>query len=444
MKKILLLTLLGFNLITSMAFARRKDFVTIKNGHFQKGNRSYFFMGTNFWQGMNLGAEAPYGDRAQLERELDHMKKLGITQLRILALSEGPGTEPYRIVPANQNKPGVLDEKLLKGLDYLLHEMKKRQMTAVMVLSNFWPWSGGFAQWVSWTEGSSIPYPPPHPGGSWGTFQEYSSKFYTRPSAVKAQQEVVKKIITRTNTFSKIKYSEDPTIMSWQLANEPRGGKYRKEFLDWIKSSAKMIKSLDKNHLVTIGSEGETLSAEGAGNHFIEDHSISEIDYTTIHVWVENWGVYNPNDSASTLATAKTVLKNYIQDHVNKAKILRKPLVLEEFGMARDARSMDPASSTKDRDSYYETAFAETLRFIQLDGSITGVNFWAWSGEGRPSKPYGGLWKPGDKWIGDPPHEEQGWYGVYNTDASTLDLISRYAKEISKTTKRKFKFKIQP
>ena len=78
--------------------------------------------------------------------------------------------------------------------------------------------------------------------------------------------------------------------MSWELANEPRGGKFRKEFLAWIRGSAKLIKSLDQNHLITIGSEGETLNPKDAGNDFIEDHAIAEIDYATIHIWVENWG----------------------------------------------------------------------------------------------------------------------------------------------------------
>jgi len=198
MKKSILSTFLGFFLLinSSILFAKVESFVQIKNGRFERAGRPYFFIGANFWQGMNLGATNSTGNRALLIRELNEMKKNGITNLRILALSEGPSTEPYRIVPAVQNSPTELDEELLVGLDYLLSEMHKRNMTAVVCLSNFWPWSGGFAQWVSWTEGSSIPYPPPHPGGSWGTFQEYSSRFYTLPTAVKDQQESVKKIIS--------------------------------------------------------------------------------------------------------------------------------------------------------------------------------------------------------------------------------------------------------
>ena len=421
-------------LFPSLVMAKKNHFVTVKGSHFERDGMPYLFMGTNFWQGMNLGAPGNLGNRALLVKELDKLKKIGVTQLRILALSEGPASEPYRIVPANLESPKHLNELLLQGLDYLLVEMKKREMTAVVCLSNFWPWSGGFAQWVSWTDGSSIPYPPPHPGGNWGTFQDYSSRFYTLPTAVSAQQEMVKKIITRVNSISKESYINDTTIMAWELANEPRGGKYRAEFLAWIKSSAKLIKSLDPHHLITIGSEGETLSPEGAGNHFLEDHFIDEIDYATIHIWVENWGAYNPLD-VNSLATAFQTLKSYMEDHVAKSRLLKKPLVLEEFGMARDQRSMDPSSTTVHRDLYYAEAFKETVRYMNLNGGLTGVNFWAWSGEARPRKPYGSLWRPGDQFLGDPPHEEQGWYGVYNTDTTTLEVIKKYAKEIQNLKK---------
>jgi mannan endo-1,4-beta-mannosidase len=411
---------------------KKDHFVKIENGRFKRSGKPYYFVGANFWQGMNLGDKRNPKNRQILLRELDRLKERGITQLRVLALSEGPSHEPYRVVPAVQNSPGVFDEHVLLGLDFLLAEMKKRHMTAVMVLSNFWPWSGGFSQWVSWEEGSSIPYPPPHPGGSWSVFQEYSSRFYTIPQAVRKQQEAVKRIITRVNTITGIPYSEEPTIMSWQLANEPRGGRYRKEFLEWIKSSAKMIRHLAPHHLISLGSEGETLSPGFAGNNFIEDHSEENIDYSTIHLWVENWGVYYPKNSRLTMPPTLAVMKNYLKDHVLKSKTFKKPIVLEEFGLARDERSMDPYSSTNDRDRYYLSTLNEMIFHLKNDRSIQGANFWAWSGESRPLEPFGSLWKKGDPLLGDPAHEEQGWYGVYDTDETTLEILSHALERVQK------------
>ena len=33
--------------------------------------------------------------------------------------------------------------------------------------------------------------------------------------------------------------------------------------------------------------------------------------------------------------------------------------------------------------------------------------------------------------MGDPPHEPQGWYGVFDTDASTRALIKAHAQALA-------------
>ena len=126
-------------------------FVKVKGTQFMRNGKPYRFMGANYWQGMNLGSKGESGDRKRLKRELDHMRSLGITNLRILALSEGPDGSMLRVRPSVQDSPGIFREELLQGLDFLLEEMRLRDMTAVVVLNNFWPWSGGMAQYNFWT-----------------------------------------------------------------------------------------------------------------------------------------------------------------------------------------------------------------------------------------------------------------------------------------------------
>jgi mannan endo-1,4-beta-mannosidase len=74
---------------------------------------------------------------------------------------------------------------------------------------------------------------------------------------------------------------------------------------------------------------------------------------------------------------------------------------------------------------------------MKMYGIVSGVNFWAWSGEALPAKPYGSLWKEGDDLLGGHPHEEQGWYGVYQTDQSTLNLVKSYSHKIKLHEKKK-------
>ena len=37
----------------------------------------------------------------------------------------------------------------------------------------------------------------------------------------------------------------------------------------------------------------------------------------------------------------------------------------------------------------------------------------------------GCYWREGDAFLGDPPHEKQGWYSVWDTDVTTLQVLGQ-------------------
>jgi mannan endo-1,4-beta-mannosidase len=403
------------------------DFVKVRGTQFEIGGKPYFFVGTNFWYGMNLGSKGPGGDRERLIRELDALKKMGVTNLRLVAGSEGPDSEPYRMVPAMQTKPGEYNMEVVDGLDFLLFEMKKRDMRAVMCLADFWNWSGGMGQYIVWSGAAdSIPYPPPHPGGAWDTYQEFVAQFYSNRKAMDMLNEHIQYVVNRTNSYSQIAYKDDPTIMAWELANEPRGVNNVEAYRTWISNTTAMIKNLDSNHLVTTGSEGTT-SSSYAGTDPETDHTDPNIDYQTVHVWVQNWNIYDPKKPDSTYAPSVDYMLAYLKKHEEVSRKLKKPMVLEEFGISRDGNNHDASSPTTIRDRYYDAVLGAVYQYAKDKNSVvSGVNFWAWAGEGRPHTPEG-LWKPGHDFIGDPPHETQGWYSVYDNDSTTINVIRKYA-----------------
>src|SRR5204862_6134478 len=93
---------------------------------------------------------------------------------------------------------------------------------------------------------------------------------------------------TIKKTHTEFNYTEDHAIMAWYRYNDPRALDNKDAYLKWIDNTSRHIKSLDSNHLVTIGSEGTT-SSPSAGTDPERDHSLEAIDYQTIHIWVQNW-----------------------------------------------------------------------------------------------------------------------------------------------------------
>lgn len=405
----------------------KTGFVKANGGHFEIDGKPYRYLGANFWAGMNLGSQAASGDRAKLIRELDRMQKLGINNLRIMALTEGPDNEPFRIVPSNNDK-GSLKEEYLIGLDFLLSEMHKRRMYAVVCLNNFWPWSGGMAQYLRWANViDSIHYPMDvKKKQDWNLYMTETAKFYSNKEAMGMFTKAIDQIITRKNTITGLAYTQDPAIMSWELCNEPRGINNVGNYLKWADSTSTHIRSLDKNHLITTGSEGITGSPGYSGVAFEKVHALKNIDYTCAHIWIQNWGWYHPKHHAETYASAYKRAYEYFKHHAEISKKLNKPYVLEEFGIMKDNGDYDYKGTNINRDDYYTFMFEKVYQYAKSD-SAAGVNFWAWGGEAR-AREVGCWWKPGDDLTGDPPHEEQGWYSVYDTDTSTHRVIQKYAK----------------
>jgi mannan endo-1,4-beta-mannosidase len=416
--------ILFFIAIEPIALAQ--NFITVKEGIFLKEGKPYRYLGTNFWYGMNLGSS----DKNRLTRELDQLNSIGIHNLRVMAASEGNESAPWCIQPALQTAPNVFNENLLVGLDFLLVELKKRNMVAVMCLNNFWPWSGGFAQYVSWANANeNIPYPPPAENGNWNTFQNYSARFYSDSIAKQQFNLFLEKIINRVNSINNIPYKEDPTIMAWQLANEPEGSNNILNYRIWLHETAKTIKKLDSNHLVSIGSAGYLVSPENEMD-FEKDHDSPYIDYFTFHLWIQNCNWYDPLRTKETYQPALAKADEYINTHVQIAKKLNKPIVLEEFGISRDENNYDPSAPVTIRDEFYATIFNKISTLSKTIPMVSGVNFWAWSGEGRPREPKS-VWKTGDDFTGDPPHEFQGWYSIYDTDKTTIEVLKKYTKKIN-------------
>jgi mannan endo-1,4-beta-mannosidase len=156
-------------------------------------------------------------------------------------------------------------------------------------------------------------------------------------------------------------------------------------------------------------------------------HSSPAVDYVTAHIWPQNWSWADPKDLAGTWPAVETNTRSYFSRQVAIAQSLGKPLVIEEFGFPRDGGSFDPGTPTTFKDKFYSLIFELALENMKAGGPVAGTQFWGWGGEGRAQHP-DHRFAPGDtNYVGDPPHEPQGWYSVFDTDASTQAVIANHA-----------------
>jgi len=381
------------------------DFVSVRQGRFHLRGRPHFYVGANLWYGCYLSDAALPGGRARMVRELDRLQKVGVDNLRLLAGSETSalaGAIPRGITRA----PHDYDEALLQGLDFCLAEMAKRDMRGILFVSNYWQWSGSFAQYVRWVTGRDIPDPdrPVMAKGNWSGFMEFSASFYQTPAAVQLYRDYLTRLIHRRNTVNGRVYRDDPAVMTWELANEPRPGARTPGevpvFCDWVDATARFIHAEDPNHLVCTGSEGihGSLDKEDV---FIAAHKTPAIDYVTVHMWLKNWGWLKEPELGEAFEVAAIKARDHVERHTQIATdVLKKPLVLEEFGLPRDHENYAPGSPTTARDEYYRRMFDQVAE------------------SGRAGKNSAGSF------LGDPPCEPQGLNSVFDTDSGTLAVIA--------------------
>jgi mannan endo-1,4-beta-mannosidase len=229
----------------------------------------------------------------------------------------------------------------LRHLDYALAKASELGVRIILVLTNNWRDFGGMDQYLRW----------------YGRTKHH--EFYTDPEVKQAFKSWVSYLINRVNTVNGRTYRDDPTIFSWELANEPRckgtgpgaPGWTNDTLPTWVDEVSAYIKSLDRNHMVSVGDEGFLASG---GEHWAYkandgvDHekitAVPGVDFGTFHMYPEDWG--------ASLDWGK----RWIVEHERVARRLGKPTVLEEYGV----------KVTRDDGGLITSGLDQRLRYYQL------------------------------------------------------------------------------
>ena len=170
------------------------EFIRVENGQFIRNGKPYYYVGANFWYGAILGSEGEGGNRERLHQELDFLKSIGVDNLRILVGADGDRGITAKVEPTLQIEPGEYNDTILAGLDYLMMEMGKRDMAAILYLNNSWEWSGGYSMYLQWAGKGKAPVPAVD---GWPAYMEFVQQFVQCDSAKALFSNYVKDIITR-------------------------------------------------------------------------------------------------------------------------------------------------------------------------------------------------------------------------------------------------------
>ncbi|KAG8997923.1 hypothetical protein FRB94_007355 [Tulasnella sp. JGI-2019a] len=304
---------------SSKATTTTTSAVSTATGYVKTSGTSFLLNGSPFTLvGENAYWIPQYTAQADIDQAFSDIAGMGATTVRTWGFNEVLGDPGYGTwyqswtngVPTfNAGSNGQAQFTIVVA------SAKAHGIKLIVALTNNWSDYGGMDVYVSQLLGSTS-----------------HDLFYSNPTVIAAFKNYIKEFITP--------YINEPTILAWELANEPRcagstgvtsGTCTSTTISTWVSTISAYIKSLDSNHLVTLGDEGfgmdgstDYVYSYGIGTNYTADLALSTIDFGTFHLYPGSWG-----ETADPVGFGNT----WITAHVAVGNKLNKPVILEEFGV---------------------------------------------------------------------------------------------------------------
>ncbi|KAJ6710187.1 MANNAN ENDO-14-BETA-MANNOSIDASE 1 [Salix koriyanagi] len=346
------------------SYPARCVFAKTNGTHFVMNNRPLYLNGFNaFWM-MYMSSDP--STRTKVTSAFQQASKHGMNIARTWAFSDGGNDKPLQI------SPGIYNEDMFEGLDFVVSEARKHGIYLILSLVNNFKDYGGISQYVEWARER-------------GQQLSDNDEFYTNTAVKEYYKNHVEAVLTRMNSITGVAYKDDPTIFAWELINEPRSNDTSGKLVqEWIKEMAAHVKSIDNDHLLEIGLEGfygESKKESNPGNSlfgtdFISSNQIPHIDFATIHLYPEQWLLNSSEDEQASF------VDRWIEAHIqDSSSVLGKPLIIAEFGRS----SKLPGYSQQKRDSYFVKIYSDIYSSVTGGGPFSGGLFWQLMAQGMES-----------------------------------------------------------
>ncbi|KAJ6884882.1 hypothetical protein NC652_031780 [Populus alba x Populus x berolinensis] len=332
----------GDFILTNHQEHRELSFVGRNGTQFMVDGRAFYINGWNSYWLMDHSVDEDRKPR--VSAMLEAGAKMGLTVCRTWAFNDGG----YN---ALQVSPGRFDERVLRALDHVIAEARQHGIRLLLSLVNNLKAYGGKTQYVNWAWEEGI------------GLSSSNDSFFFDPSIKRYFKHYVKTLLTRKNTITGIEYRNDPTIFAWELMNEPRcmSDPSGDTLQDWIEEMSAFVKTIDKNHLLTVGLEGfygpknpKRLAvnpeswASSLGSDFVRNSKAPAIDFASVHIYPDHW--FPHQEFEDKLKYVSKWMLSHIEDGHYE---LNKPVFFTEFGLSNMNKDFQPSQ----RDRFYKTIF---------------------------------------------------------------------------------------
>ncbi|KAI1827485.1 glycoside hydrolase superfamily [Xylaria intraflava] len=276
-------------------------FASTSGLNFQIDGETGYFAGTNsYWIGFLT-------NDADVDSTLDTLQADGLKILRVWGFNDvttepAAGTVWFQKLSADGSTINTGADGLQR-LDYVVSAAEKRGIKLIINFVNNWGDYGGIAAYVT-------------------AFGGTATSWYTNTAAQAQYKAYIEAVVSR--------YSSSSAIFAWELCNEPRcNGCDTSVITEWATEISAYIKSLDSEHMVTLGDEGFGLETDSDGSYpftyaegvdFEANLGISTLDFGTFHLYPESWG------------TAVDWGNLWVSSHAAACSAAGKPCLFEEYG----------------------------------------------------------------------------------------------------------------
>ncbi|KAK3669242.1 hypothetical protein LTR78_010877 [Recurvomyces mirabilis] len=253
-------------------------YVTRSGSGFVLNGKVFRFGGTNAYWATSLPS-------TDLNSLFSQMKSAGLTVLRIFAWSDNIGSassSSFKYWSGSTNTPNPA--AFAAHMDPIIAAAEASGIKLVIpMIGN---WGPSINLYIQQILGSSAKH----------------DTFFSNAQIIAAYKKYVFFFVNR--------YKTSPAVFAWELMNEPRctGDDNRGAssscntamLTNWVSQISSYIKSIDSNHMVTVGDEGWFTTAQGYGSSYpysgsegidwVSNLKLGSIDYGTVHLYPSSWG----------------------------------------------------------------------------------------------------------------------------------------------------------